>query len=143
MFQKGFTLLELLLSIALISLLAALSVPVYQSFHTQRTADMEHQQGILLMRRAQSLARASWYDDDWGIKVQTESITLFKGNDFTTRTTSFDEVFPFANLSAESTPEIYFESVSGTPSSTLSVDFTTTNDYQFNISINEEGVIFN
>jgi len=141
--QRGFTLIELLLSIALIALLAGISVPVYQSLQTNRTADTEYNKTTLLTRRAQILARSGWHDDDWGIMIETSRAVLFKGDDFAGRDTDFDEEVPFVNMTADSPAEVFFDSISGAPSTTVSVVFTTTNNYQLNFSINEEGVINN
>lgn len=141
MLQRGFTLLELLLSIAIIGLLAGLSVPVYQSLQTNRTADSERDQVVALVRRAQVRARAGDQNTDWGVFITSDRATLFQGNDFLNRDADFDEVVMFSNMTAEPDSEIIFENITGRGNTDISIDFATTNNYSFNITINHEGVI--
>lgn len=139
--KKGFTLLEVLLSIAIIGLVAGLSVPIFQQIQTRRTTDVELHQTVLMIRRAQTLARSGYYDDDWGISIIDDTVTLFKGDDYSSRDTDFDEVITFSNAEIDTDVEIFFSQEFGIPNDVFSSVFTTTNDYQLTISMNEQGSI--
>ena len=139
--QFGFTLFELLLSIALLGVIVAFSVPVFQQLQTQRSADSEVDQIIALIRRAQTLAHAGYYDDDWGIHIQDATVTLFRGNDFVNRDGGFDEAIVLSNATVDAPIEIFFAKNTGLPSGVFTAILTTTTDYQLTITINEQGTL--
>jgi prepilin-type N-terminal cleavage/methylation domain-containing protein len=56
---RGFTLIEILLSVALIGILAGLSLPVYQAFQVKNDLSVAVDTVVQSMRRAQMLSRAS------------------------------------------------------------------------------------
>ena len=65
--NAGFTLLEVLLSVAIIALIAGIGTPVYQSFQTRNDLDVVTNTVAQSLRRAQVLARASDGDTTWGV----------------------------------------------------------------------------
>src|SRR5436190_23533084 len=89
--RAGFTLLEMLLSIAIMVALVGLSIPVYFNFQTRNTIDITTQNVATALRRAQSYARSNNQDSRWSVEIQPTVATLFKDTDFSTRNTIFDE----------------------------------------------------
>ena len=92
--QKGFTLIEVVLSVAIISLLASFSIPVYQSFQIKNGVDVAAMTVAQTLRRAQLLSQSMEEDDGWGVTVAAGSVTLFKG---TSVGSEYDEVFTISN----------------------------------------------
>ncbi len=57
--QSGFTLIELMVSLALIMILASISIPVYHSFQTRNDLDIAVSTTAQIIRRAQALSQAA------------------------------------------------------------------------------------
>src|SRR3978361_2399034 len=89
--EAGFTLVEVLLSVVIIAMLTGLSLPVYESFVRRNDLDLASQNLAMALRRAETYARASNYDNAWSVEVQTSNIILFQGTTFASRNTSYDE----------------------------------------------------
>ena len=139
--SRGFTLLELLLSVAIIGVLAGLSLPVYRTLLSKNDLDVATVVTAQSARRAQLLSQAVDGDITWGMKVQRGSIVLFKGTSFGSRDTTFDETFDVpTTISVSGTTEIVFAEVTGLPQSTGTITLTSESDIQ-SISINAKGTI--
>ena len=140
--QKGFTLLEILLSIALIALLSGLSVPVYQSFQVKNDLDIASNTIAQNARRAQVLAQAVDGDTTWGIYIQSGSITLFQGSSYASRNTNYDEDFEMpTSIVPSGLQEIVFSKLYGEPQVTGTVTLTTSTNETANLILNEKGMV--
>ena len=93
----GFTLLEMLLSIALIAMLAGMFLPLYGAVYVKNDLDLATSAIIQDLRRAQTLSQAVDSDSMWGVHVQTGSVILFQGPNYAGRAVAFDEGFAFSN----------------------------------------------
>ena len=71
-----------MLSIAVISILAGISVPVYTSFNKRNDLDIATQSLVNALRRAEVYSRGANNDSQWGVEIQSGAVTLFKGGDF-------------------------------------------------------------
>ncbi len=139
---RGFTLIELMLSVSIIGLLTGLSLPVYQSFTNRNDLDITALSLANAMRRAQTYARGMNGDSDWGVSVQTGSIILFKGAVFATRDTTYDEpitVSPTTTVSGLSI--VIFSKFSGAPSATGTATLTSINNEVRTVNINAKGMV--
>jgi len=140
--QKGFTLIEILLSVAIITLLVGLSLPVYESFVRRNDLDLTTQNIVSTLRRAQVYARSGDQDSDWGVRVDPSSLTLFKGATYSTRNTAFDEVVPIpASMSASGITDMVFAELSGAPSTTGSYTLTSTTNDVRTVTVNAKGMV--
>lgn len=140
--QLGFTLLELLLCIAIIGILTGLSLPVYESFARRNDLDLTVQSTASAIRRAETYARAVRGDSTWGVKFQSTDITLFKGATYATRDTNFDEVIDMPNtVSIAGLSEVQFAKMLATPSTTGSVTFTSTTNDTRTLTLNAKGMV--
>ena len=91
--RNGFTIIELMITVALVAVVVAFSLPAYQSFQVKNDLDVAVNTIVQSLRRAQMLAQASDGDTSWGVKVQSGSIVLFSGASFSARDTAYDENF--------------------------------------------------
>ena len=139
--NQGFTLLELLLCVAIISGLAGLSLPVYRTLIKKNDLDIAVNTAVSSLRRAQVLSQAVDGDTTWGLKMQNGSIVIFKGSSFATRDTNFDETFEVpTTISVSGTTEVVFTKFIGFPQTTGTINLATESDAK-SITINEKGTI--
>ncbi len=139
--RGGFTLLEVLLSISILALLAGLSLPVYQSFLARNDIDIAATTIANGLQRARLYAQTMQYDTTWGVSVQSNTMTLFKGANFAARDTAYDETYAIpSNITATGASEIVFAKVTATPSSTGAINLANTAQSR-TISINARGMV--
>lgn len=140
--MKGFTLIEVLLSAALIAIIAGLSAPVYQSFQVKNDLDIAQNTAGQTLRRAQILSQSVDGDVSWGVKMQSGSIVLFKGASYAARDAGFDEIFDVpSNIIPSGLTEIIFAKFSGLPQSAGTAALTAPTGEIKTITINEKGTV--
>lgn len=140
--QRGFSLIELLLSVVIISLLAGMSMPLYQSLQTRNDLDNTTQSIADALRRAQSYARSGKSDSIWSVKVEPDTVWLYKGLDFLTRTQGFDEpVYLSDSFTIAGLSTISFSKLTGAPSTTGTITLTATANEVRTITVNAEGMV--
>ncbi len=142
--ELGFTLIELMLSITIITLLAGLSLPVYASFTNRNDLDLATQNVAFALRRAETYSRGSKSDSQWGVEFQSNKAILFRGTNFAGRDTSYDEpavIAPSVALSGLS--EVLFNKLSGLPTTTgnIVLSLTTSGGDTRTVNINAKGVV--
>jgi prepilin-type N-terminal cleavage/methylation domain-containing protein len=139
---KGFTLPEMLLSIALLAIIGGMSIPMYRVFMVRDELDLAATSIVQNLRRAQSLSRASSGDMTWGVHVGVGSILIYKGSSYVLRDSTFDE-----NTSIPTTivptgmNEVTFSKAGGVPSATGTFILTSQANETRTITINEKGTV--
>jgi len=140
--RKGFTLIEIMVSVALIMFIVVAATPVYQGLQNRNDLDIATTTVAQTIRRAQILSQAVDGDTSWGVHIQSSSISLFKGVSFAERDTDSDELFEISpSLSFSGMEEIVFAKFSGEPQTTGNVVLTSLNNETRTITINEKGTI--
>lgn len=141
--RNGFTLIEILLSVALISFVAGIGVPLFQSFQSRNDFDLSLRSSSEAARRAQILSRGMRENEQWGVYIQNGFATVFKGNTYTLRDDEYDEVYEFSDSVSVSNPvEIIFSKMYGEPNATTSVVFISlATGEEKTFFINEKGTV--
>lgn len=142
--QRGFSLIEMLLSVTIISMLVGLSLPIYQSYQTRNDLVVTTEGIASMLRRAQTYAQGMNGNSQWGVHVQSGSAVLFKGTSYAApRDTAFDEslsiptTFTISGLS-----DIVFSKLYALPSATGSITLTnSTNNETRTVTINGKGMV--
>ncbi len=143
----GFTLIEILVVIALISVVATLSIGISSTLYTQKTFDDEVSGVLVAVYRARSLSMSNICrgvscanGKSHGIFFGAHNYTVFEGDSFSTRDTSLDEVSTV--LSAfQGLSEIVFEPLSGNVVNPGTVLVRSPNGQSSSIAVSGEGVV--
>lgn len=94
------------------------------------------------LRRAQVLAQSVDNDDHWGVYIENEKITLFKGGSFQTRDTNYDEVISIpGSITPSELQEVVFIKPFGIPQDVGSTQLTSPINEVRHITINQKGTI--
>lgn len=140
--QTGFTLLEVLLSVGVISLIAGIGIPIYQTFQNRNDLDIASTTIAQTLRRAQILSQAVEGDISWGLRLQNDSVTLFKGTSFAVRDSSVDEVTQIsASIMPSSLTEVVFTKFTGLPQTIGSFILSSVNNETRTITLNAKGTV--
>lgn len=146
---SGFSLIEVLLSVAIIAMLAGLSAPIYGSFQTRNDLDIAAQGVANALRRAQTYARGVSGDSQWGVEIQSTGATLFKGSVFASRPTALDELTSIpATITPSGTTEIIYTKLEGLPTvsgsavtTPVSITLTSSANEIRTLTINAKGMV--
>ncbi|SRR5258708_28455628 len=141
-FKTGFTLIEIILSLALVAILAATSVPLYRALVVRNDLDVTAGTIAQTLRRAEALAFAVDGNTGWGVAIGAGGITLFKGTTFTSRDQNFDERFDVpADVAASGPGEIDFANFLGTPQQTGAIILISNTNESRTITVNAKGTV--
>lgn len=140
--MRGFTLVELILSVGILSMLAGLSLPLYASFYNRTNLDSTADQVAHALRRAQGFSRSANGDTTWGVRLQSGSVVVFKGASYAARDVDYDETISLNNITPSGVSEVVFTKLYGAPSATGTVTLTeTTINESRAIQLNAKGLV--
>jgi prepilin-type N-terminal cleavage/methylation domain-containing protein len=140
--ESGFTLVEMLLSVSIIGMLVGLSAPVYESFTRRNDLDLTAQTLEATLRRAAAYARLGNGDSAWSVAIQGSTFTLFRGTDFATRNTIYDESTTIpGTITPGGLAEIEFAKFTALPNTTGNITLASTTNDTRTITINAKGVV--
>jgi len=137
--NKGFTLIEMLLVVAIVSIIATFSTAFYSRFINQSSISNIQDQLISQARKAQTYAMQNKQNTNWGINYATNILTLYSGTSYAARNTAFDETFEFnTNITITGITDINFAKATGKPNTTASITITSTTGSK-TVNINAQG----
>jgi prepilin-type N-terminal cleavage/methylation domain-containing protein len=140
--SEGFTLLEVLLCVAIIGLLAGLSVPVYETFVRRNDLDLTTQSIAMMLQRAETYARAVNRDSVWSVEIQSSKVILFQGTTFATRNTAYDETLSIpTSMVPSGLTEVQFSKMTALPNTTGSITLTSSTNSVNTVTINAKGTV--
>ena len=97
-FKSGFTLVEVLLTIAVLALLTAMVAPISLDFYRRQQLHTQTQEIIQTLRRAQLSAMSTEGDSNFGVYFTSNKYILFRGDSYILRDTQHDEIFDLSIL---------------------------------------------
>ncbi|HEY9480876.1 MAG TPA: type II secretion system protein [Candidatus Paceibacterota bacterium] len=112
--SQGFTAVELIISLVVIGLLAAVSAVPFANIARRNALDATATAIATALRQARAQTLASVGSDQYGVKIDGDRYTLFKGAVFSSSTPS-NSTFMFSSyVSASSTQNVFvFKKVTG------------------------------
>lgn len=139
---RGFSLLEVLLAVAVLGILAGILIPVYQTFNVKNSLDVAANDTVAALRKAQIYSQAVQQDSAWGVYVQAGSMTLYKGGSYTSRDTSFDDIVTFSStITPSGVAEVNYAKMTGLPGATGTITLTSSTGLVRTITLNAKGLI--
>ncbi len=139
-FQRGFSFIEVMLSVAIITALATLAIPVYRTLQIKNDLDIAAQVSVQSVRRAQLQAQSSDGDTSWGLKVASGAITVFKGTSYAARDTTYDETYDLpTSITPSGVTEIVFAKFTGLPNTSGNLVLTPSSGVATTVVINAKG----
>lgn len=139
--MKGFTFIELILVVALISIVTAMSAVFYTRFLTQNAVLNTVDQLVGQMHKAQIYAMSGRQGSNWGVNYSSSVITLYSGNSYLARNNVFDEKFSVnSNITVSGFSDLNFNRLTGVPNVTPTITITGNNNTK-SIIINSQGGI--
>lgn len=121
----AFTLIEILLAVALLAMILAISLPLGQEYLNKN--ELENAKTLITqtIRSAQANAKAGKADAQWGVRINDNAITLFQGNSYATRNTAVDVVISWSDrFDATGVSELVFSKYNALPSTTGTITIT-------------------
>src|SRR3989338_11284164 len=118
--RYGFTLVELLIVIAIFTVIAAFSIPFAQTLQSSSDAKTHADVVLTMLRRAHDLSVTGRNASGWGVYFDsgTASVILYRGNSYVARDTAFDEIYslpPTLTVSPSFGSDVSFGAYSGLP----------------------------
>lgn len=137
--KRGFTLPELLVIVAILIILTALTVPFFRYFGEELDLNNSAEGIINSLRLAQNKTLASEGFSQWGVYFTTTTVPhqyiLFKGPSFALRDALFDEYQNLPNsveiseIQLDGTNEVVFNRINGTANQSGSITLRLKNDF--------------
>ena len=139
---RAFTLPEVLLSIALLTIITGMTIPLYGVFMNRNDLDTATTMIAQNLRRAQALSESGDGDTSWGVHVGVGSILVFKGASYVSRDSTYDESTSYpTTIVPTGLSEVVFSKVTGAPQVTGAFTLTAPSGEVRNITINEKGMV--
>ena len=138
---EGFSFIELILVVSLVLLLGLMSSGFAVRFLTQNAVANVGDQLVNDFRTAQMNAMMGKQNSNWGVNYASNTITLYKGSSFATRTTSFDQTFSVnSGVTISGLSDLNFARMTGLPGSTPTITITGSGETK-TITVNSQGVV--
>jgi len=141
--NQGLTLIEILLVVAIIAIIAGISVPFYRNFQTSQELDIASKDMLLNLRDAQNRSKVGQDDSVWGVHFNSsfDEYGIFQG---TTFSSYFDDavIIPgVLSVTSNFGTDITFTKALGAPSTSGIVTFDGEGGETRQIEITEVGLI--
>lgn len=150
--QKGFTLLEILLSITILAVMGSIGSISFSSFRRDRQLELAASDITYMLRRAQSSAIAQENSNGWGVHFHNtasgaDTFSTFYGDSYATGTiissSRLSSFLEFLDPPASTTKNIIFAKATGIPnaSTTITINLAGSPSSSRTIRVNIAGQI--
>lgn len=137
----GYTLIEMILVIAIISVIVAVAVPVYIGVQKSDAVDLANDILAQDLYQAQLYSRSEAHGCGWGVAISNPVITLFCGNTYASRNSAYDFNYTIpASISSSGTTEVDYSALYGLPNTTASFTFSTVGK-SVTLTLNSKGMV--
>lgn len=139
--NKGFTLIEVLLVVAIMLTMGTLATSFYGGFVSKQSSIDAQNKVYAIVRQAQAYTMNGRRGTQWGVHAQGNSIVLFSGSSWAARTAALDQVIELpGNSTVNAFADIIFSRGSGIPSAATTITITATADSK-QVTVTTEGAI--
>ena len=139
--RAGFTLVELIVSVAIIAIISGFSFSGYKIFQSKNDIDTAKQTVVVSLRRAQLLSQSVNGDSKWGVRVEKGAAIIFKGETYATRDQLADEKYLMPDtISILGLSEITYTKLHGFPDAIGTITLSGPSD-SGSVTINSKGTI--
>ncbi len=115
--MKGFTLIEFLISVAIIFSIGALGLFISMDFYKSSNLNSERQTAISLLQKVRNSSMANINETKHGIYFDADKYTIFQGENYSSRNPAYDEIIYINPIIIKSgLQEVVFEQLTGKPS---------------------------
>ncbi|MDQ3099378.1 MAG: type II secretion system GspH family protein [bacterium] len=134
--EQGFSLIELLLVVAIVLILGTLTTTFYSRFLNQNAVANTSDQMLGQLRKAQMYSMMSKQNTTWGVRYSANKITLFA-----TGNTAFDESFSVnESVTVGGLTSIIFTKGTGVPDVTPVITINSPGNNSRTITVTTQGV---
>jgi prepilin-type N-terminal cleavage/methylation domain-containing protein len=139
--RGGYTLIEVLLVVAIINIIAAIGIPLYESLTFSNGIDVTTNTLFEDLYQAEIFSRSEKYDSGWGVAINGQTITLYQGSSYASRVTANDYTYTMPTTTATNgLTEVDFSSLYGLPQSTGTFTLTSGTSSR-TVTINSQGMV--
>lgn len=115
--MKGFTLIEFLISVAIIFSISSLGLFIGMDFYKSSSLNSERHIAISILQKARNLSMANINEVKHGIYLDADKYTIFQGENYSSRDPAYDEIININPMITKSgLQEVVFEQLTGKPS---------------------------
>lgn len=141
--MKGFTIIELIISMAVFTIVAIAAFPAYHAFQANSDFNSGFYTVVDVARRAQELSRAIDSNSGWGMAIRpNHQVVLFRGTTYALRNSSSDQIFMIPlDVTSTGMSEIDFSSFWGYPSATGTITIGVPGNISRAMTANTKGTI--
>ena len=139
----GFTLVEILLVVAIIAIIAGISVPFYRNFQTSQELDIASKDMLLNMRDAQNRSKVGQNDSVWGVHFNAgfDEYGIFQGTTFSSYYDDPATIPSVLSVTSNFGTDITFTKALGAPSTSGIITLDGVGGESRQIEITEVGLI--
>ncbi len=140
--NAGFTLIEILITLVLITAIASLGLTVGYNVYRSTTLSAERDLMVSALEKARNLAMTNAGESDHGMYIEDNKHTIFRGSSYDSRDPDYDlEIVNSSRITSSGEAEFVFEELSGDGLLTGTTTLSDETGSSRSISVNEEGRI--